>query len=222
MKLRVVIVDDEPAALMLHRRFLEDYDACEVIAAARNGPEAVATIRRHQPDLVLLDIYLPGFSGLDVLRTIRAGSHNQPEFIAVTAARDFASVRDARLLGVRHYLTKPFSARDLRDRVDEVAREQATVNSATLDQDSIDEFIGSTGVTRTLPKGLSPDTLQAVRDALAEQPWSTAKEVGERIGISRVSSRRYLEFLTACGEAQRRQDYTTSGRPSSRYGPASS
>ena len=64
---------------------------------------------------MLLDIYLPGFSGLEVLRSIRSSHQPQPEFIAVTAARDFASVRDARLTGVRHYLVKPFSVRELND-----------------------------------------------------------------------------------------------------------
>ena len=221
MTLRVVVVDDDAAVAALHTKFLDVLDMCEVVSTAGTGPEAVAAIRHHNPDLVLLDIYLPGFSGLEVLRTVRASRHAQPEFIAVTAARDFSSVRDARLQGVRHYLTKPFSAHDLRDRVNEVARELADSRQhSTLDQESIDHFIGSTGVNRTLPKGLNPDTLSAVREALTNSPWSSAKEIGEQVGISRVSSRRYLEYLVTAGVAGRRLDYATSGRPGAQYGPA--
>lgn len=218
LPLRVVVVDDDPAVASLHARLIGDRPDCEVVATAGTGPRAVDAITALEPDLVLLDIYLPEFSGLEVLRSIRSSHQPQPEFIAVTAARDFASVRDARLTGVRHYLVKPFSVRELNTRVTEVVRELTSVPELELDQGEIDSLIrsGPPG-TVSLPKGLSAETMDAVRQALTESPWSSATEVGEHVGISRVSSRRYLDHLVESGAALRRLDYATAGRPGARF-----
>ena len=221
LPLRVVVVDDDPAVASLHARLIGDRPDCEVVATAGTGPHAVEAIAQLEPDLVLLDIYLPGFSGLEVLRSIRSSHQPQPEFIAVTAARDFASVRDARLTGVRHYLVKPFSVRELNMRVSEVVRELTSVPELELDQGEIDSVIrGGRSATIALPKGLSAETMDAVRRALAASPWSSATEIGERVGISRVSSRRYLDHLVESGGAVRRLDYATAGRPGARFAPA--
>jgi len=217
--LRVVVVDDEPAVARLHTRFVGTYAGCEVVAVAGTGPEAIATVQELEPDLVLLDLHLPGCSGLDVLRAVRAARGPQPEFIAVTAARDFDSVRAARLAGVRHYLVKPFSAGDLYARIDDVVREVTAAKAAgpALDQDDIDSLIGGAASASVLPKGLSAETLDAVRRALAAAPWSSASDIAAAVGISRVTSRRYLEHLAHTGAAARRLDYATAGRPSTLY-----
>ncbi|WP_309065504.1 PAS domain-containing protein [Microbacterium sp.] len=68
-----------------------------------------------------------------------------------------------------------------------------------------------------LPKGLSAETLRRVAAALAQQPDASATEIGERLSISRVSARRYLEHLASTGRAIRSLDYSTKGRPSTRY-----
>jgi len=226
-RLRVVIVDDDFAVAALHVRFVEAHPAFEVVATAATGPLAVDTIAEHSPDLVLLDFYLPGMSGLEVLRKIRATHHTQPEFIAVTAARDAESVRRARVAGVRHYLVKPFTAGDLRSRLDDIVRDRMllsrTTPNAGLDQNDIDSLM--TGAIRRplpLPKGLSAETLAATARALLEAPNSSATELGAIVGISRVSSRRYLEHLVLTRRAERALDYGTAGRPSSRYRLANS
>ncbi|MGX1695665.1 PAS domain-containing protein [Microbacterium keratanolyticum] len=68
-----------------------------------------------------------------------------------------------------------------------------------------------------LPKGLSAETLDRVAAALAQHPDASASEVGDALGISRVSARRYLEHLASIGRATRALDYGTKGRPSTRY-----
>lgn len=68
-----------------------------------------------------------------------------------------------------------------------------------------------------LPKGLSAETLERVACALAQHPDSSASELGEVLEISRVSTRRYLEHLASTGRAIRSLDYSTRGRPGSRY-----
>jgi response regulator of citrate/malate metabolism len=222
--LRVLIVDDDEIVAELHRAFVADLDGFVVAGAVGTGPDAVVAIRTRHPDIVLLDMHLPGFSGLEVLRITRADRRIQPEVIAVTAARDVDSVREARRAGVRHYLAKPFAAGDLRARLREVGREFAARATAAatvgeLPQGRIDAMMSPAAGGGGLPKGLSAETLAIVHNALVGAPGSSATELGERLGLSRVSSRRYLEHLADGGAARRTLDYTTSGRPTTRYEP---
>ena len=216
--LRVLIVDDDPFVAELHRAFLDDLPRFVVAGVASTGPEAVTAIRTQHPDIVLLDMYLPGFSGIEVLRAIRADARAQPEVVAVTAARDVGTVRDARTAGVRHYLAKPFAAAELRSRLLEIEAELLTsARESSLQQSQIDEIMALANRVASLPKGLSKETLDTVHAALRAAGSVTAQELGESLGLSRVSCRRYLEHLVNGGAATRSLDYSTSGRPSTRY-----
>jgi response regulator of citrate/malate metabolism len=221
-KLRTVIVDDDVEVASLHAKFVGAHPAFDVVATAHSGPEALSLIADCRPDLVLLDFDLPGLPGLEVLRDVRAMGGAQPEVIAVTAARDVDSVRQARSAGIQHYLVKPFTALDLRARLDDVARDRlALVASGTreeLAQRDIDALMRTGGRGRVqLPKGLSGETLVTVEEALGSAPNSSAVEIAELSGISRVSARRYLEYLVEMKRAQKTLDYATSGRPSTRF-----
>ncbi|MCJ1709494.1 response regulator [Microbacterium sp. VKM Ac-2923] len=217
--LRVLVVDDIPAVASLHGRFVSAHPACELVGTAGSGPDAVTAVAELRPDRVLLDVHLPGFSGLDALRSVRAdGTLTQPEVIAVTAARDVDTVRTARLMGVQHYLVKPFTAGELHTRIDDVLAERraSAAVAGSLDQQGVDAVLRPV-TKRPLPKGLSRPTLDLVRTALAELGSASAAEVADHLGLSRVSCRRYLEHLADDGGCARSLDYTTAGRPSTRY-----
>ncbi len=219
MTLRILVVDDVSAVASLHGRFVDAHPECELVGTAGSGPDAVAAVHALAPDLVLLDVHLPGFSGIEVLRALRAdASVTQPDVITVTAARDLETVRHARMMGVRHYLVKPFTAHELHERIDDVIRDRAPrVGADThLDQTAVDAVFRRNG-PRALPKGLTPQTLDLVRETLVRLGGGTAADVAADAGLSRVSCRRYLEHLADEGSAQRTLDYSTAGRPSTRY-----
>lgn len=214
---RVLIVDDEPIVARLHESFVAGMDGFEVVGTAGTGSAAVQAIRALQPDVVLLDMRLPGLSGIEVLRQVRSDALAQPEVIAVTATRDVDTVRDARLAGVRHYLAKPFAASDLRTRLIEIRDERAHRGSpGPLEQSQIDAMMTRLPAA-VLPKGMSEHSLALVRAALASMPNATAAQVGAQVGMSRVSARKYLEFLADAGDAVRSLDYRAVGRPSTHY-----
>ncbi len=216
--LRVLIVDDDPVIAVLHRAFLDELPGFIVAGVATTGPSATSAIHTLRPDVVLLDMHLPGFSGLEVLRTVRADATHQPEIIAVTAARDIGTVREARRAGVRHYLVKPFAAAELRSRLLDIEDEvRMSTQQSALQQRQIDEYMAPAARSAGLPKGLTQETLDRVHDALRAQSTATAHELSEALGLSRVSCRRYLEHLVDGGAASRTLDYATSGRPSTRY-----
>ncbi|MEP6764405.1 MAG: LytTR family DNA-binding domain-containing protein [Gemmatimonadaceae bacterium] len=102
--MRVLIVDDE----MLGRQRVEDLlaseSAVEVVGTAANGDEAIAAIRSLQPDIVMLDVQMPGKTGIDVVRTI--GAENMPVTIFVTAYDQHAL--KAFELAAIDYIVKPF------------------------------------------------------------------------------------------------------------------
>src|SRR5204863_2725980 len=111
-----------------------------------------------RPDLLLLDIYLPDMSGLDVMRTLREAGASRVDIIAITAARDVDSLRSAMQGGVVHYLIKPFRFAALQEKLQSYAamrRRLAQLSEA--DQHAVDTLyhILRHGSAETLPKGPS-------------------------------------------------------------------
>ncbi len=102
---RTVVVDDEPLAREKLRKLIEQHDTLEYVAEAENGVEAVEVIDSMSPDLVFLDIRMPGLSGLEVLERIV----HQPHVIFTTAFEEFAVT--AFELQALDYLLKPFGKR---------------------------------------------------------------------------------------------------------------
>jgi len=101
--LKTIIVDDEAVVRRRLRQRLKSAGGCTVIAEAASGSEALNLIRNHHPELVFLDIQMPGMDGFDVLRALPR--RNLPEFVFMTSADDFAisAFREHRL----DYLLKP-------------------------------------------------------------------------------------------------------------------
>ena len=101
----IMVVDDEQEILRLLKRILESegYD----VALAPNGGSALVLLEEHRPDLVILDIKMPGLNGFEVLRILRE-RYDTP-VIMLTAVREVTSVRDAIGVGADDYVTKPFN-----------------------------------------------------------------------------------------------------------------
>ncbi len=221
--IRVLIVDDDFMVARVHAGFVAALDGFEVVGTASTGADALAAVQRLRPDLVLLDVYLPDMTGLEVLRRLRAESV-PVDVVVISAARDVESIRSALHGGVLHYLVKPFDRQTFESRL----REYASVRGelAVLDQarqaDVDRVFSGARGGSRSVPatpKGIAPETLELVREALrqAGADGLSATQCSERTGLARVSARRYLEQLAAQQEADVRQRYGTAGRPERRF-----
>ncbi|MEG9226099.1 response regulator [Aeromicrobium sp. Sec7.5] len=222
--LRVLVVDDDFMVARIHERFVERTPGFAPVGTARTGSEALELVEQLAPDVVLLDVHLPDLDGLEVLRRLRAAGH-EVGVVMVTAERDAEIVRAALLGGAQQYLVKPFEHPALAARLEAV---RATLTAlGTLDDDrqavdqaSIDRAFGAAAVTVDLPKGLSPETAEAVLEALRVREELSATEAGEDVGLSRVSARRYLEHFVTIGRATVRLQYGTTGRPERRYSPS--
>ncbi|MGH3740203.1 MAG: response regulator [Micromonosporaceae bacterium] len=219
--IRTLVVDDEPLIADAHQAYLERVPGYTVEAVAHSGAEALRLLASRRVDLVLLDFYLPDMGGLDVCRAIRAAGH-AADIIAVTSARDLATVRAAVSVGVVQYLLKPFAFTTFRDKLERYAdyRRQLAATSEAVEQAEVDRALtvlrGSSAPV--LPKGLSTSTLNAVIEHLraAAEPVS-ASDIADVLGVARVTTRRYLEHLVDQGRADRNVRYGGAGRPEHLY-----
>ena len=118
---RILVVDDEPKIVQLVRDYLER--ASFAVSTARDGSEALMRARQERPDLIVLDLGLPGLDGLEVTRRLRRDS-GVP--IIMLTARDNETDKVVGLeLGADDYVTKPFSPRELEARARAVLRRHA-------------------------------------------------------------------------------------------------
>jgi response regulator of citrate/malate metabolism len=221
----VLIVDDDFMVAKVHAGFVAALDGFEVIGTASTGAQALEEIERLRPDLVLLDVYLPDMTGLEILRRLR-GAGSEVDVIVISAARDVESIRSALHGGVLHYLVKPFDRATFEARLrDYAALREDLGELEEAGQVDVDRLFGlSRGATERkvsapTPKGIAPETLQLVRETLAAAgpDGLSATECSERTGLARVSARRYLEQMVAQQEADVRQKYGTAGRPERRF-----
>src|SRR4051794_9038031 len=219
MSVRTLIIDDDVRVADIHRGYVERVEGFEVAGVANRGTEALRRVVEDQPDLILLDIYLPDLGGLEVCRRLRAAG-KLVDVIAVTAPPDVEPVRGAVGLGVAQYLVKPFAFATFREKLERYAafRERAT-RGGEAQQQEIDAMLGElrSSSALPLPKGLSRETLDLVARTLqaTETPLGAA-EVAERAGLSRVTARRYLEHLVLAKNVELELRYG-SGRPEHRY-----
>jgi response regulator of citrate/malate metabolism len=213
----VLVVDDDFRVAELHARFVRAVPGFEVLEKAHTAAEAVAAAAALLPQLVLLDLYLPDRSGLDIVGEL--GS----DVIMLTAANDAASVRAALGHGVVNYLLKPFGARDLAERLAAYAGfHRAMSGRRTMEQADVDRAAlllrAGDRLTGAIPKGRSTHTATLVVDVLREAgvPLSAA-DVAARLGVSRATAQRYLSDLVDAGRVRMSLRYGSTGRPEHRY-----
>lgn len=214
--IRVLVVEDDFRVARVHAEFTERVSGFRSVGVAHTAAQAREQVAEHNPDLVLLDNYLPDESGISLLTELDVDA------IMLTAASDPASVRAALAAGALNYLVKPFTADQLKDRLIAYGHYHSRLpaNGGKVDQSEIDRAMrllheGDRPVT---PKGRSSITTQLIVEALrgAGGPRSAA-EVAEELGIARATAQRYLAGLAQDGQADMTLRYGVSGRPEHQY-----
>ena len=218
----LIVEDDLPAAEAL-AEYIDRLSGFTVAGHARTGVEALRRAAGDHVDLVLLDIYLPDISGLEVLRRLR-GSGNTVDVVVVTRARDLSVIEAAVSYGVGLYLVKPFTYSSVRKRLERYQAYRAAKmdQGLLLGQQDIDKLLGGlrdADERGDLPKGISRESLHAVVATLKGQAVGglSAVEMARELGASRVTARRYLEYLVDAGLVGRQARYRLTGRPELEY-----
>jgi len=216
--IRVMIVEDDPMVAEFNKRYLEQVQGFTLSAMAGSVDEAIKNIEKLEIDLILLDIFMPGKLGLELLTYLREND-KETDVIIISAASDMERIKRALRYGVVDYLIKPFEFERF-NRALAAYKDQTKFIQAqhVINQDVLDHKIlhrEEKHLIEELPKGLTKDTLRQIWEAiqvLKNAPFST-EDIVKAVGISRVSVRKYLNFLKEIEILDVKVIYGTVGRP---------
>lgn len=224
--LRVLVAAARPAQARAHRLLVDRVPGFRVVGVAGDGRGVLERVARGGVDLVLLDLALPGRSGVGVCRALHQLG-GAPDVLVTTAVRDRAAVRAAVRSGAVDVLITPLRPEVLRGRLDAYAAYRSAVTDARplADQREVDALLATlrpspAGTRRRAgpSRGAARESLERIRTALTTAPDGlTAQDAATATGLSRVAARRYLEHLVDQGTCSRSPRYGGAGRPPVRY-----
>jgi two-component system CitB family response regulator len=224
MNIRLLIVEDDHKIAEIQRRFVERLPDIDLCGIAHSLADARDLIEIMSPDLILLDVYFPDGNGLDLLRELRA-QDSRSDIILITAAKEVDTLRSALRGGVFDYILKPLVFERLEEAINRYKEHLLQLSRLDrLAQKEVDALLprGATEDSQAtdnvrLPKGIDGITLDKIREVvLTGNQWS-AEDVGNAMGASRTTARRYLEYLVGRGELTAEVTYGCVGRPERRY-----
>ncbi len=189
-KIRVILVDDEPLALRGLKLRLQAFPEVEIIGECANGREAVKEIKAKSPDLVFLDIQMPGLDGFGVVRAMIGGP--APLFVFVTAYDKYAI--DAFEANALDYLVKPVEEERLNDALHRT-REALKSKAAAGRESKLIEMLAS----------LSDDDRDRIKELIADPDWTDKQRYSERLSFKDGSKvvmldAHEIEWIDAAGD----------------------
>ena len=225
MKYKVIIIEDDPMVASINKQYVQRNSQLELAGIFSNGADGLKYLQEHTADLIILDMYMPLMDGKEFLNQLRA-SQNPIDVIMVTAATDINNIRSLFSYGLVDYLVKPFEYSRFATALDKFIQKQNLMeHNRDLSQQKVDELLSFTNFSQNkekevLPsKGLQSKTLDSIRAYLNQHIGEglTSEQIADEVGLSRVTIRRYMNYLIELKEVSSDVDYNTGGRPSIIY-----
>ncbi len=222
--IKTVIVVDDLMVASINQQFAMKTPGINVIATFHNGKDALAFLNKTKVDLLLLDFYMPEITGLELLAKLR-NEGNDVDVIMITAANDAVHINEALHLGIVDYLVKPFKYERFSEAMDKyMLRKTVMKKGMKFTQKDIDQLIhlqkpSKQSKEMDLQKGLQRQTLDKIRNSLSnhENEYLTSEQIASETELSKVTVRRYMNYLIEQNEITSVVDYSTGGRPSILY-----
>ncbi len=208
----------------INQRYLMRSPGYHIQGVFKNGVEALSFLEsKPKVDLILLDYYTPLMNGGEFLTHLQK-MEKPPLVIMVTSATDAKIVRQFLAHGVVDYLVKPFEYSRFHQALEQFRQTHRILSKGNSDlrQEDLDRII-STPIHPTtevsMGKGLNDATLELVREQLHQHAGGmyTSEQLAEKVGLSRITIRRYVNHMVKVGELSSTVDYQTGGRPSIKY-----
>lgn len=216
MKVRVLLIEDDLMVARINKQLIEEVKGFEVIAVAHSIHQARSLFDRYQPELLMVDIHLPDGNGLEFIHALRL-ERQSFEAVMISAANDMVSVKKSLNDGAFDYLIKPFERSRLQAALKRFLSRKSIISEQLLTQTQLDQLLRH-DTKPELPKGIEERTLEQIKDWLKKRSISSsAEEIAQQVGVSRVTAWRYLEHLCQIGAAYQTSDQTGTGRPIKRY-----
>ena len=203
----VVIIEDDPMITRLNRRYVEQDSRFAVVQTFSAAHPALFWLQRNPIDM----------SGTELLMQLRAKGVDA-DVIMVTSANDAKTVNDAVRLGAVDYLVKPFAYERFQQALEVFCRRRESVQRDSFSQDALDHTLfrqTAPAPSAAPPKGLQSQTLARIEAYLRAAPDErhTSDEIASHVGLSVVTVRRYMNYLTDRQIIGSEMDYRTGGRP---------
>ena len=227
--MKLVIVEDDLMVAAVNREFALKTPELNIVATFYNGKEALEFLTKNPIDLLLLDIYMAGYTGLELLKELRRRG-NTTEAIIISAANDAEHIEEAFHLGITDYLIKPFTYSRFYEAIKKFLLRRSLQLKGTYTQKELDEIINTIMATEkdfsedscgVLKKGLQQQTLDKIYECLISEKncgrFMTSEEISAETNFSKMTIRRYLNYLIEQKKAVSRINYSTGGRPSIEY-----
>ncbi|MDR3596215.1 response regulator [Clostridium sp.] len=220
--IQVMIAEDDPMVREINSRFLERVEGFVLYKAVSNLNDVKKFISIKKPDLILLDVYLPKENGIDLLKWIRA-QEIDTDIILITADKSIKRIEEAFRYGVVDYLIKPFSFKRFKESLIQFKdRYYQLRRNGVIEQNDLDKLISSSNAAQIeddFAKGLNKYTYEAIWGEIEKSSCKdfTSEELAEKLGIARVTVRRYLEHMGKENKVEKLVEYGKVGRPQYKY-----
>ncbi|WP_046180326.1 response regulator [Domibacillus tundrae] len=221
--IRVAIAEDDFRIASIQEQFLQQLDGFIVVGKALNAADTLALLKKNETDLLLLDIYMPDMLGTELLPLLKE-RFPKTDIIMITAASEKHMLQEALRYGVFHYLVKPVSMEKFTAVMKQYQKKKHLLSATDhITQDVVDAYFAGTvhqepRHAAQLPTGIDSVTLNRVSGVLQElESGISIEEMGAKIGASRTTARRYLEYLVTTGKCRVEHEYGIVGRPERRY-----
>ena len=224
--IKVLIVEDDPMVREINEKFLKKVEGFTLYDSVNSIEKAKEVIVSGKPDLILLDVFFPQGMGIDLLRWIRLKNLNC-DVILITADRNAETVEEAFRYGAVDYLVKPFIFNRFKEALLQFkSRKNSFKNIDSMEQGIIDKYtikdnkhvieydedIGDI-------KGFNQYTYEKILEGIADMKNGsfTSEQIAKNIGVSRITARRYLDYLEKEQKLVVEMEYGKVGRPKNKY-----
>lgn len=220
---KIIILEDDPMVQSINKQYVDKFmNSYEYqVICTGNSIEAVDLTEKEKIDLILLDIYMPQMSGLEVLNTLIKKSLH-PQVIMLTAASDTDKIAQALDYGILDYLIKPFTYKRFKVAMEKFLKVENVFGlKKDYSQEQVDKLFYFDKADRedtTLPKGLSEYSLARIENKISQvNDYFSIQDIVHLSKLSRISVKKYLDYLVAKGELKEELEYSKVGRPTFVY-----
>lgn len=219
--IKVLIVEDDPMVAKINEKYTQSIHGLVIKGICNDGKEALTFIQKNEIDLIILDVYMPKMDGITLLKKMRK-NNIMTDVIMVTAAHDVEKLDAVLKLGAVDYLIKPFEYERFKEAINKFVLKYNLIKKQKLiKQEDIDNIIikNKTYSQDNLEKGIQKRTLERIKSFMKENSnkYFTSEEVAKELVLSKVTIRRYLNYLLEIGKVKNDVEYGSVGRPKGKY-----
>lgn len=224
--MRLVIVEDDLMVAAINREFALRTPELNEIKTFNNARAALNFLLKNDTDLLMLDINMPHYTGLELLSDLRKNG-KKFDAIIISGSDNALDVNEAFHLGIVDYLIKPFTYERFQDAVKKFLLQHSSLKTKEkFTQEDIDRLMAKPAQRESesnsyndLPKGLQQQTLDTVLEYMGKNSgkYLTSDQIASDTGFSKMTVRRYMNHLIGIKKIASRTNYSTGGRPSIEY-----